>query len=340
MAHEIEVRSGNACMFYAGEAPWHGLGVQVEKEVTSAAAIKLAGLDWRIEKRPLYIAGSAMVDGIPVLGTQAPNHHAVVRADDNAILGVVGGQYEPIGNAQCFDLMDEIVGSGRAVFHTAASIRGGRQVFMTVKLPGNAKVAKDKIDKFLLLTTSHDGSLMLNIRWTPIRVVCKNTMTAALRDDMATEINVKHTPNYRGRIAEARRVLELTEEYYRVMEEEFGKLVETPMTKDDLKVFVDDLFPATKRGEDGKEIVTPAIQDKRDAVFFLAENGTGIKPYVGSKWAAFNAVAEWIDHVGACRSKDGDTEVQARESRMSRILGPSYGDLRQYAFEQLQGQVN
>jgi len=171
MAHNIEIKDGQACMFYAGETPWHRLGTQVEKEVTAAAAIRLAGLDWKVEKRPMYIAGQARVDGIPVLGPEIPDKFAVVRTEDNHVLGVVGSAYECIQNAEAFGFLDGLVGEGLAMFHTAGSLFGGRKVFVACKLPESINVGPDRVDKYLLLATGHDGNTLMQVKWTPIRVV-------------------------------------------------------------------------------------------------------------------------------------------------------------------------
>ena len=295
MAHELEMKNGQARMMYAGKAPWHGLGQHVETEVTAGAAIRLADLDWKLEKQPIYIEGTQKIDDIPVVGVKVPDKVAVVRPEDNSILGVVSDRYEIIQNADCFDFMDEIIGSGQAVYHTAGSIFDGKRIFMTVKLPGDAMVGDDKIEKYILLTTSHDGSLALNIRWTPIRVVCNNTMNAALSRTAKAGINIRHTTNYKARVSEARKVLEMTDHYYQVMEQEFNRLLDAQFTEGEMVNLTEQLFP-TKVDDNGKVKLSTNTKNRREKMVGLFHNGIGVAPIKNTRWAAFNAVTEFVDH--------------------------------------------
>ena len=130
MAHEVET------MFSAREVPWHKLGKIVDTELTAKEAIIAGGMDWRCEEHPLYLRGQAEVDGIPVIGQSAPEHKAIVRASDSSILGIVKNSYHIIQNSECFDFMDDVIGSGQAVYHTAGSLRNGNnRPFFTRFIP-------------------------------------------------------------------------------------------------------------------------------------------------------------------------------------------------------------
>lgn len=331
MAHEIETRDGIASMMYAGKKPWHGLGQAVESEVTAAAAIKLANMDWELEKRPIFIKGTAVVDGIPVIGREIPEKMAVVRTCDSTILGVVSDSYEIIQNSECFDFMDALIGSGQAVYHTAGSLFGGRRVFLTVKLPGNAMVGSDKIEKYILLTSSHDGSLALNVRWTPIRVVCNNTMNAALARNVQAGFSIRHTKSYKAKVAEARKVLDLSDHYYKVMETEFNKLLDAKFTDGDMISLNEKLFPS-KTNDDGTEHVPTATKNTREKVLTLFHNGIGVKPVANTRWAAFNAVTEYVDHHRGVMVYNGKNE---QEVKMDSAIYGSGSRMKQTAFDLL-----
>jgi phage/plasmid-like protein (TIGR03299 family) len=332
MSHEIENRNGQDCMMYTGEVPWHGLGQAVEKEVTAAAAIKLAGMDWTCEKRPLYIAGNNTVDGIPVVGTQVPDRVAIVRNDDNAILGITSNMYHIIQNSECFGFIDEIIGSGQAVFHTAASLAGGRKIFCTVKFPNDAKIGDDLINMYLLLSSSHDGKEALRVQWTPVRVVCANTLSLALGTSTPASINIVHTQNYQKKIHQAREVLRLTDNYYQIMEQEFNKLLDAEFSNDDMVGLTERLFPV----KDGKE-VAGITKNKREKLVELFEAGAGNAPVHGTKWGAFNAVTEFTDHHLIVRPDNGGSEQEARMS--SAVMGGNGSKLKQLAFNVLSGAV-
>jgi phage/plasmid-like protein (TIGR03299 family) len=317
MAHQIEIKNGVASMMYAGQTPWHGLGQRVETEVTSAAAIKLAGLDWECEKQPMHLAGTAMIDGIPVIGPKIPEKQAVVRKEDRAVLGIVGNQYHVIQNSECFDFMDGVIGSGQAVYHTAGSLFGGRIIFLTIKLPTQAKVGDDLIDKYILLHTSHDSSSSLSVRWTPIRVVCANTAEFAFQN-CSNVLNIRHSSNYQDKIAEARKTLELTEHYYSVMETEFNKMLDTKMAESEMTYFVNELFPS----EQGKKVPVQT-ENKRILVQKLAVEGTGNAAIAGTRWAAYNAVTEYTDHYTTSRIRNEDFKNDARMNSL--CFGSGYG---------------
>ena len=329
MAHEIEIRNGIASMFYADKIPWHGLGQAVEKEVTAAAAIRLAQLDWTCKKQPIYLKGNKDVDGIPVIGTQVPNQAAVVREEDGKILGVVGSRYHIIQNRDCFGFTDELIGSGQAVYHTAAALRGGKVLFLTMKLPSDLKIGDDRIEKYILLTSSHDGTYSLQLRWTPVRVVCANTMSLALATktgNVQDSIKIRHTINYQAKIQQARDVLQLTNFYYEVMEKEFNKLLDAQFSTNDMTQLAEDLFPA-------KGTPSTKTKNNRDKLVNLYIGGLGNKSIAGTKWAAINAVTEFADHHAAIRiGKTGNLN----ESRLnSAVLGGSGAALKQKAYDLL-----
>lgn len=336
MAHEIETRNGQACMMYAGKTPWHGLGVKVEKEVTSAACIRLAGLDWTVEKHPLYIAAEKTIDGIPVIGSKAPDRYGVVRMDDRKVLGVVGSAYIPIQNTEAFGFLDSLVGEGLAMYHTAGSLFGGRKVFIACKLPTSVQVGPDQIDKYLVLATAHDGSMMMHVKWTPIRVVCWNTMSAAFGIGRNGEVRATDCVSiiHRGRVQEqvkaARDVLGLTEVYYKRVEECFNKLRETKLRECDVTRFFNRLIPDGE-GADGKKIDR---SKNREVLRTLYRNGIGNEhlDVAGTKWAAFNAVTEYVDHsraYHACES-GGKEDV-----RMNAIVWGAGSKMKKEALEML-----
>src|ERR1700722_9835879 len=115
-------------MMYVGKEPWHGLGTYVgDKEVTSAVALKEAGLDWEVEKKPSFYQKAD--------GTYAPNgSFDIIRKDTDVTLGQVGRVYKPFQNKQAFEFMDAIIGGGRAAYHTAGSLGKGERVWILVKI--------------------------------------------------------------------------------------------------------------------------------------------------------------------------------------------------------------
>jgi phage/plasmid-like protein (TIGR03299 family) len=166
-------------MMYVGAEPWHGLGQKLDGPATSVEAIQAAHLDWDVIKVPLFTKQRGRYRDIP-------NRFGVVRADksskgDTAVLGIVGASYKPFQNRQAFAWFDGIVGEGKAIYHTAGALGEGERVWILAKLPGEIRVlGDDVVNKFLLLSNSHDGESSIQVKFTPIRVVCNNTLTMAL----------------------------------------------------------------------------------------------------------------------------------------------------------------
>jgi len=338
MAHELEMnKDGQARMFYAGELPWHGLGTGDEKEVTAEAAIRFARLDWAVEERPLYVQRPMTVNGWEVVKT----HKAIVRSEDQKTLGIVGSGYQPIQNVEAFGFLDALVGEGCAMFHTAGSLFDGKRIFITCKMPDDIEVGPDKVNKYLALATSHDGSLSVHIKWTPVRVVCWNTLSAAFniyggKVHATDAVTVRHTINYKENMAEARRLLDLTDAYYKRVEACFNRLIATPMSEVAFEQFAEKLYePTGKPDESGKPVVTAQCDKKRKEAMRLYHYGIGnMNPDVsGTRWAAYNAITEQVDHHKSYRESvlGGGTA----DARMTSIVWGSGAATKKRALEML-----
>jgi len=299
MAHELEVQeNGDARMFYAGKAPWHGLGTKVEKEVTSTAAMKLAGLDWKVEKQPLYVKKYSD-DGEAERYEPFDTHRVVVRTEDRKVLGMVGQWYELIQNEEAVAFLDSLVGEGLAMYNTAGSLFGGRRVFCCCKLPESIQVGPDQVDKYLVAIWGHDGGMAFHIKWTPIRVVCWNTASAAFqirggKVEATDSVSIRHTIHWKNHAKEAREILNLTNLYYDRLEECFQKLIKSKFRESDFTRFANKLFPDGVN-EKGNTIDRSWLRDPLRGLFHHGRGNdhTDVK---GTRWAAYNAVTEFIDH--------------------------------------------
>ena len=195
-------------MYVEGEGrPWHGLGVAVDSPATAAEAITAASLDWRVTTNPVLIRNSHTHVFEPIRGKVA-----IVREDTQEVFSVMGDGYEPVQNVDSFSFFDAVIAQGEAMYHTAGSLFGGRKVWILAKLPGDIVVTDtDKIEKYILLSNSHDGSSALRMKFTPIRVVCNNTLGIALSGHEG--FYAKHTRNVLTRATEAREALGLAAQY-------------------------------------------------------------------------------------------------------------------------------
>jgi len=277
MSHNINENR----MFCVGTA-WHDVGQRVEKEVKASEAIKLARLDYEVEKQEIQTKS-----GLPI-----EDNFATVRKDNQAILGVVGSRYEIIQNVKAFEFFDVLVGEGQAIYHSAGALGKGERIWLLTKLPDIMKIgSQDTVEKYLCLTNSHDGTKALQVYFTPIRVVCQNTLNVSLKNK-GKSISIRHTPNYKGKIDEARRVLGIVIDYYAQFETLANQLKDLKMTKETTNAYFDSVLNIKNNDEDS----TRKLNVKNE-LLGLYENGAGnqIPDIQHSLWTAYNAIAEYAD---------------------------------------------
>lgn len=292
MAHGIEIRDGQASMMYVGNVPWHGLGVRLDRPATAFEALRAARLDWVVDKKPLY-PGKERPGGIP-------RWFAVVRRDlvgteSFPVLGIVGKGYRPLQNREAFEFLDPIVGEGAAAYHTAGALGHGERVWILAKLPATMRIVGDDIaEKYLLLSNSHDGTSSVQIKFTPVRVVCQNTLAIALADGRG--LRVCHTRNLMRNLAAARYALGIIDAGFRGLEETFVAMTKVSMNPERLGEYLARVFPAPGGPADGKGTRRVARDRAWSEYFFDQGKGADLPGVRGTLWAAYNGVVELIDH--------------------------------------------
>ncbi len=289
MAHELETVNGKASMFFVGSegAPWHALGQSVTGALTASEAITTAGLDYEVETCPCY---TDLPDGTREL---LPTVYTTVRKDTNTVLGVVSDRYRPVNNHEAFSFLDEVAQGGDVMYHTAGVFGIGERIWMLAKLPGIIQVGgSDTVEKFLLLYNSHDGTSALRCFWTPVRVVCFNTCSAALRQGEGTGISIKHTGDIKAKVKEAQRALGLAHKYFQAYEEGAAMMAGYRPESAEVDQYFRFLFPDPEGKDAGR------AKEKRSALWGLFRTGIGQdQPAIeGTAWAAYNAITESVDH--------------------------------------------
>jgi phage/plasmid-like protein (TIGR03299 family) len=297
MPHNIYIRDGRPAIFVTGEPAWHGLGTVLQRPATAAEAIQAANLNWTVSKQPVY-AG----DGQRKL---IPDYFAVVRDDtwkeqhEPAVLGVVGSNYTPLQNRDAFTFFDPIVGDHAAVYHTAGALGSGERVWILAKLPTVIRVIGDDIaDKYLLLSNSHDGNSAVQVKFTPIRVVCENTLTQALSE--GPSLRVAHTRDLRERLRMAAVMLAAVQRRFDELANIFQRMARVPMAQAMLTEYLLRVFPDPRPSHDEAryERAKRQVQGDRGAAAYFFDNGKNmeLRESIGTLWAAYNGVAEYIDH--------------------------------------------
>lgn len=275
-------------MMFVGDTPWHGLGQKLENAATSAEAISAAKLDWDVVVKPL---AAIMSDDEMIM---LPSTRAVIRLDTKAALGTVGRIYTPVQNKEAFSFFDEIVGAGQAIYHVAGALGKGETIWILAKLPGVLRVGSsdDTIEKYLLLTNTHTGTTALKVFFTPIRVVCQNTLTMALQSrGEGGCFSVRHYPDVLKNVQQAQQILGLATKKFDVMEKLATSLAATPITTTWLNEYVETVFPAAPG-----TTASSRLKHIREQVTACFDAPSQMLPGVqGTAWAAYNAVTEFVD---------------------------------------------
>lgn len=304
MSHEVE------SMFYVREVPWHGLGTQLPAEVTAAEAIKIAGLDWEVGLRPLWFETPAIAGQMSRM-SEIADKRAIVRESDNSFFGIATPAYTPMQNRDAFTFFDNIVGSGQAIYHTAGSLRGGRVVWILAKLPQTAEIkGVDPVNNYLLLMNGHDGGLALRMHWTPIRVVCWNTLQSAMANIVGQQFYARHTAGIDKRVAEAQQTLGLAAKRFDGFIEQAERLANASFLKAELDEYLKAVLEFVPDEKPDEQRVTSKVKAIA-RITELVETGAGLQnPAIrGTKWAAYNAVTEFVDHERPTRAAAGRLDV-------------------------------
>lgn len=292
MAHNLAETNGRTAMAYFGQEPWHRLGTKLDRPATAAEAIEAAGLNYEVR-----LATLVTEDGIAV--TQ---RKAVIRGDTQDVLGIVGNSYVPVQNWEAFQFLDTVVADGDVRYHTAGALGKGERIWMLAKLPGHIRVnnTDDITEKFLLLTNSHDGTSSLRVFFTPIRVVCANTLSVAQRGARGQGVSIIHKGDLAAKVREAQKVLGLAVRFYDDIQTDIDRLGSHYPTANQLAGFFRALYPDR---EDGRNKRAENVRDQL-AHLFEAGRGQDIPGVRHTSWAALHSVTEYVDHLRPTRGRN------------------------------------
>ena len=278
-------------MAYAGELPWHGLGTKVVADLTPEQMMQKAGVDWTVEKQDLVTAGRSTVK----------SKQALVRSSDGAVLDVVGKGWNPVQNSEAFNFFEEYVKAGDMEMHTAGSLNDGKMVWALAKTNDSFELFNgDVTENYFLFSNPHQFGKAIDIRMTPIRVVCNNTLTLSLNKESDSMLKVNHRKEFD--VAEVKEQMGIAREkldQYKSMAEFLGS---KRYTSDNIIQYFNEVF-----GSPAKEKVDGVLPFTSNNAKIAMENLStqpGAKFGEGSFWQAFNTVTFLNDHVQG-RTTDG-----------------------------------
>lgn len=305
MSHDIETfEDGTAAFVSARQSAWHQLGTVTSECMTAEEVMRVALLGgWNVRLLSLT-ATEITEDGVSTI--EVPRNFATVRTHPKTgrpdVLAVVGNDYRVVQNEEHCDLLNLLTDEAGAHFETAGSLRSGREVFVTMKLPRTLRIADtDDIDLYLVANSSHDGTKPWRVLVTPIRVVCANTLAIGIRRARASYM-IKHTKSARSKIAQARTALGIAFNYCDAFETEAEQLIQQTLTDGEFQKIIDQLWPYDPEDE-GKRAENNRLRrtDTLHQLFADADTNKGIRE---TRWAGLQAITEYLDHCAPAPTPD------------------------------------
>lgn len=292
MAHELEMVNGVAQMAYVGEKPWHGLGVEVPENTSASDMMALAGLDWQVKEVDTFIEW----EGQKVV----TNKKALVRDIDGHILTHIGENWKPVQNSEAFDFFHDFVEAGDMHMNTAGSLKDGRIIWALAKVNESFELfgGKDRVDSYLLFSNPHEYGKCIDIRFTPIRVVCNNTLTLSLGSATKNAVRINHRREFDAdEVKQTMGIASSKMSKYKEMAEHLTQFRYNDTTLDE---YLMTMF-GTKTSKKGE--TEPQLTRTGNHVKELMDTQPGAEFGEGTWWQAYNAATYYYDHL-AGRSAD------------------------------------
>jgi phage/plasmid-like protein (TIGR03299 family) len=274
-------------MSFFGQLPWHRLGTALDEAdlYDWQSTARKAGLDWEAERVPLVTADTK----------EQVARFAVRRKTDGRILGTVGPRYTLLQNKDAFQWFQPFLDAQEAALHTAGSLVQGSRIWVLAKLNRDPLLIAegDEVEKFVLLSHSHDGSLAVRVGFTPVRVVCANTLAMAHGADASKLIRIRHSRSVHQNLENIREVMNLANQEFEATAEQYRLLARKDINQADLDKYVRRVFKIEAAGEESTR-----MKNILEQIAGLAEGGVGnnIPSIRGSYWAAYNGVTEYLTH--------------------------------------------
>ena len=332
MAHEISIIDGLAEAAFANSPAWHGLGAVFQpgenRGMNSEQALELAHLNWRVEKQPIFLQG----------GIEIPGSFATVRMDINEALGIVGDRYEVQQNHECFEFLDSLCQDGIIEYESAFALNNGRKVVILARMPSFDEIAEgDNSLRYVLFSTSHDGTGCIDILPTSVRVVCANTLRLALGKSKTTA-SIRHTAKKNDSLKLAKQWLSQFDDQFTLFRDSARILAERKYSMEQAREYIHTLFPMPTPPE-GKELsntVKKNVEEKRAGVYGALHIASNSLPSIDKTWwQLLNAVTYNVDHESNFKHRVKDSRSAERagmEKRFDNSLLSKGAELKDRAF--------
>lgn len=286
-------------------------------------ALQNAGMDWTVEKKPIFIESSYRPDG----HAEIADKYATVRSDiagPASVLGVVGSKYHVIQNEDALGILDDVIAGDttrEAHYDSILSLGGGARVAASVKLSSFEIVPGDRSDNYLTAITSHDGSSSTQLMLLSFRLACFNASRRAIAEAKGTGriATISHTISAASRLAVARKALLGSTYSVQAFEEQLRELSTRQLNRETTQSILDRLFPIPQ-GELVSDSSVTKMENKRAKFLELFESNDNntFSLIRGTAYNAYNAFTEYVDHhqrVVRTNAKTGMMEYEIRQER-------------------------
>ena len=312
MAHNLEEQDGQVAFALRGKPAWHNLANRIfsqDENVTTATMLEEAKLNnWNVRL-------SDVADHIPNTWRNTSDNFFVIR--DNPfdggtdVLSVVGKRYKTVQNEELFQFADNVLDNNSAKWESAGSIKKGKVVFGSLDIPREIVLdpqgINDKTKLYLIVWTSHDGSVAVQAAITPVRVVCQNTLNVAMRTAKQS-FKIRHTQTAEGRIVQARQALGLTFAYADEFQKQANELFQQSITDKQFSDLVRNLYP---KPEDASKAALTRWENKVVLIDDLYHNSPTNSMIKGTAWGAFNAFTERLDYFRSSKGGNNSSLMAA-----------------------------
>jgi phage/plasmid-like protein (TIGR03299 family) len=280
--HEMETMAYNVA-----EKPWHGLGQPVSNDLSSEEMMVASGTDWSVHEVESFVEfeGSKISTG----------QKSLIRSTDHKVLTNVGPDWKPVQNKQAFDFFSDYVNEGKMSMETAGSLKGGKTVWALAKVQDSFELFNgDQVDSYLLFSNPHQYGKSVDVRFTPIRVVCQNTLSLSLEQDAKHRVNYGHRTEFDPE--QVKIDLGIAGEKMVQYKEMAKFLGSVRYTMDDLIHFYNEIYPTTINPKFPETLTKETLSRNAKQLVELTETQPGAQYAEGSWWQAFNAVTYFTDH--------------------------------------------
>lgn len=286
MAHMIEMVDGKASMAYAGDVPWHGLGTKVSNDLTPEQMLKAANLDWTVDPVDLYaeVGDRRLPTG----------HRALVRSSDQKVLDVITDDWNPCQNHEAFEFFNDFVAAGDMEMETAGSLKDGKIVWALAKVKESFELfgGQDVVEAYLHFTNPHSYGQSIDVRFTPIRVVCNNTLTLSLSQKSKNMVKVSHRREFDADMV--KEALGVAKEKLATYKEMAQYLSQKRYNDENVVDYFKRVFPVLTNKKDSEKELSKSAE--RAVEIIRTNDQPGAEFGKGTWWEAFNATTFMVDH--------------------------------------------